>query len=73
MILDVGYSANCDINFFGHMVGALAKEADVPIAIRPGSWCKVLEHPNRSDPELALSSIMVDRSTLPYEEKRSPK
>lgn len=66
MILDVGYSANCDINFFGHMVGALAKEADVPIAINLDHGAKY-EHAIAAI-QAGFTSIMVDRSTLPYEE-----
>ena len=66
MILDVGYSSNCDINFFGHMVGALAKEADVPIAINLDHGAKY-EHAVAAI-QAGFTSIMVDRSTLPYEE-----
>ena len=66
MILDVGYSANPDIVFFGRMCEQFAKEAKVPVCIN-------LDH--GMDYEHAIwairagfTSIMVDRSVLPYEE-----
>ena len=66
MILDVGYSANPDIVFFGRMCETLAKNAKVPICINQdhGStfetaiWCI----------RAGFTSIMVDRSSKPYEQ-----
>ena len=66
MILDVGYSANQDIVFFGRMCEALAKEANVPIAINLDHGAKY-EHAVWAI-RAGFTSIMVDRSTLPYEE-----
>lgn len=65
MILDVGYSANPDIVFFGRMCEALAKESSVPVCINQdhGStfesaiWCI----------RAGFTSIMVDRSAKDYE------
>ena len=69
MILDVGYSSNPDIVFFGRMCESLAKESNVPVCINQdhGStfesaiWCI----------RAGFTSIMVDRSSKSFEENIS--
>ncbi len=66
MILDIGFKANQDIVFFGRMCEALSKEASVPIAINQdhgGEYAHAIWAIRAG-----YTSIMVDRSTLPYEE-----
>jgi len=66
MILDIGYAANQNIVFFGRMCEAFAKEANVPVAINLDHGAKY-EHAIWAI-RAGFTSIMVDRSTLPYEE-----
>lgn len=66
MILDVGYGANQDVVFFGRMCEALAQQANVPICINQDHGAKY-EHAIWAI-RAGYTSIMVDRSTLPYDE-----
>jgi fructose-bisphosphate aldolase class II len=66
MILDVGYAANQDIVFFGRMIETFAKAASVPVCINLDHGAKY-EHAIWAI-RAGFTSIMVDRSTLPYEE-----
>ncbi len=66
MILDVGYGANSKVVFFGRMCETLAKEANVPVAINQDHGGK-FEHAIWAI-RAGYTSIMVDRSTLPYDE-----
>ena len=66
MILDIGYAANQDIVYFGRMCEDFAKAANVPIAINLDHGAKY-EHAIWAI-RAGFTSIMVDRSTLPYEE-----
>jgi fructose-bisphosphate aldolase class II len=66
MILDVGYAANQDVVFFGRMCEALAKEVSVPVCINQDHGGK-FEHAIWCI-RAGFTSIMVDRSTLPYDE-----
>ena len=66
IILDVGYSANPDIVFYGSFLTRLAESSSVPVAIN-------LDHGGSYDEVMAalragFTSVMVDRSVLPYEE-----
>ncbi len=66
MVLDVGYAANPNIVFFGRMCEQFAKEANVPICINLDHGAKY-EHAVWAI-RAGFTSVMVDRSTLPYEE-----
>ena len=66
MILDVGFGANSKIVFFGRMLETLCKEAPVPIAINQDHG-REYAHAIWAI-RAGYTSIMVDRSTLPYEE-----
>ena len=66
IILDVAYGATPDIIFYGKYLTQLAEKAAVPVAIN-------LDHGSTYEEGVAaiaagFTSIMVDRSTLPYEE-----
>ena len=66
IILDVAYDATPDIIFYGKYLTQLAEKAAVPVAIN-------LDHGSTYEEGVAaiaagFTSIMVDRSTLPYEE-----
>lgn len=66
IILDVAYGATPDIIFYGKYLTQLADKAAVPVAIN-------LDHGSTYEEGVAaiaagFTSIMVDRSTLPYEE-----
>ena len=66
IILDVAYGATPDIIFYGKYLTQLADKAAVPVAIN-------LDHGGTYEEGVAaiaagFTSIMVDRSTLPYEE-----
>ena len=66
IILDVAYGATPDIIFYGKYLTQLAEKAAVPVAIN-------LDHGGTYQEGVAaiaagFTSIMVDRSTLPYEE-----
>jgi len=66
MILDVDYDANIDLMYFGKMCRELASEASVPIAIN-------LDHGASYEEGVwairaGFTSIMADRSSLPFEE-----
>mgnify|MGYP002569498868 FL=1 len=66
IILDVADGATPDIIFYGKYVTQLAEKAAVPVAIN-------LDHGSTYEEGVAaiaagFTSIMVDRSTLPYEE-----
>ena len=66
IILDVAYGATPDIIFYGKYLTQLAEKAAVPVAIN-------LDHGSTHEEGVAaiaagFTSIMVDRSTLPYEE-----
>ncbi len=66
IILDVAYGATPDIIFYGKYLTQLAEKAAVPVAIN-------LDHGGTYEEGVAaiaagFTSIMVDRSTLPYEE-----
>lgn len=66
IIIDIGYQANPDIYFFGNIVRNLAEHASVPVAINldhGGEKWKIL-----SGIRAGFTSVMVDRSALPYEE-----
>ena len=66
IILDVGYSVNPDIVFFGRMCEALAKEAKVPVAINQDHG-KTFESAVMCI-RAGFTSVMADRSTLPFDE-----
>ncbi len=66
VILDVAYRATPDIAFLGRFMTLLADKARVPVAIN-------LDHGATYEDAVSaiaagFTSIMVDRSTLPYEE-----
>ena len=66
MILDVGYSANPDIIAFGRIIIDLCVRSSVPCCIN-------LDHGAKYEHAMAairagFTSVMVDRSTLPYAE-----
>lgn len=66
LILDVGFKANPDIVFFGKILTDLCIRSSVPIAINldhGGDFSHVI-----SAIRAGFTSVMVDRSTLPYEE-----
>ena len=66
LILDVIFNVNPDIPLFAHICGKLARKASVPVALN-------LDHGGCFEHAMialraGFSSIMVDRSSLPYEE-----
>lgn len=66
IILDAGFAANPDILRFGAFMTSMAREASVPVAIN-------LDHGKEFAHAIwavraGYSSVMVDRSTLPFEE-----
>ncbi len=66
LILDVAYGATADIVFLGYYLVRLAQESSVPIAIN-------LDHGKDFHQAMmalraGFTSVMVDRSVLPYEE-----
>ncbi len=66
IILDVNNKSNPDISLLGHVAAELAKQSRVPVAIN-------LDHGGEMAHTIRalkgqFTSIMVDRSTLPYEE-----
>lgn len=66
LILGVGFSANPDIRYFGRMMTDLAVRATVPVAT-------ILDHGLTFEKGViaisaGFTSIMADRSSLPYEE-----
>ncbi|MBR1759200.1 MAG: class II fructose-bisphosphate aldolase [Lachnospiraceae bacterium] len=66
IILDVNNKSNPDISLLGHIAAELAYQSPVPIAIN-------LDHGGEMSHTIKafkgqFTSIMVDRSTLPYEE-----
>ena len=66
IILDVGGTANPDIVFYGSFLTRLADASSVPVAINldhGGSYEEVM-----SALRAGFTSVMVDRSVLPYEE-----
>ncbi|MFR5868947.1 MAG: class II fructose-bisphosphate aldolase [Acutalibacteraceae bacterium] len=66
IILDVGFSANPDIVFYGSFLTRLAESSTVPVAINldhGGSYEEVM-----MALRAGFTSVMVDRSVLPYEE-----
>ena len=66
IILDVGFSANPDIVFYGSFLTRLAEYSTVPVAINldhGGSYEEVM-----MALRAGFTSVMVDRSVLPYEE-----
>ncbi|MCI8294017.1 MAG: class II fructose-bisphosphate aldolase [Hespellia sp.] len=66
IIIDVGYSANPDILMFGSYLTKLCEDASVPVAINldhGGAFAEAI-----MAIKAGFTSIMVDRSTLPYEE-----
>lgn len=65
IILDVGFGANADINFYGHMLADLARQSRVPVAIN-------LDHGGSFEQCVAavraqFTSVMIDRSAESYE------
>lgn len=66
IIIDIGAKGCKDMFFLGHLVRQLAKNAKVPVAIN-------LDHGGDMSEiyraiQAGFTSVMVDRSTLPYEE-----
>lgn len=66
LILDVGYRVHPDIRMFGLILTELAKASKVPVAIN-------LDHGGNKDHIIealasGFTSVMVDRSSLPFEE-----
>ena len=66
MILDLNFGAHPDIVYFGRAVEILAKSAPVPIAIQQDHGAK-FEHAIWAI-RAGYTSVMADRSTLPFEE-----
>ena len=66
LILDVGYSANPDIVFFGSYLTRLAEMSRVPIAINLDHGANY--HAAMMALRAGFTSVMVDRSSLPYDE-----
>ena len=66
VILDIGGAANPDIAFLSEIAAKLAKEAPVPVAINldHGGAFEIIMKAIASK----FTSVMVDRSTLPFEE-----
>lgn len=69
MVLDVGFRVNPDIVFFGSYLTRLADKAKVPVAVHldHGASYKEFEQCVLAI-RAGFTSIMVDRSTLPFEE-----
>lgn len=69
MVLDVGFRVNPDIVFFGGYLTRLADKAKVPVAVHldHGANYKEFEQCILAI-RAGFTSIMVDRSTLPFEE-----
>ena len=66
MIIDVNHFVSNDFVYFGHMIVDLVKASPVPMCIN-------LDHGNSFDEIMwairaGFTSVMVDRSSLPYEE-----
>lgn len=74
LIIDIAFPIHPDIEFLGRMTRKLAKESAVPIAINldhGGSRWQELEKVREEVMpciRAGFTSIMVDRSSLPYEE-----
>jgi len=66
LILDVGYAANPDIVFFGSYLTRLAEMSRVPIAINLDHGADY--HSAMMALRAGFTSVMVDRSSLPYDE-----
>lgn len=66
LVLDVLYTAHPDLYFFGHMLRSMAEKSNVPIAVN-------LDHGGKKEEiiqaiQAGFTSVMVDRSALPFEE-----
>ena len=66
LILDVLYTGHPDIFFFGHMLRYLAQQSSVPIAINLDHGADKYQHIKAI--QAGFTSVMVDRSALPFEE-----
>lgn len=69
MILDLDYFGETQTLFFGRMCEVMAREANVPVAINQDHG-EAFEHAIAAI-QASHSSIMVDRSKLPYEDNVS--
>ena len=66
LILDVGYGANPDIYFYGHMLRTLCEQSTVPVCINldHGASLEACAHAIRA----GFTSVMIDRSSYSYED-----
>ena len=69
LILDVGYGANPDIYFYGHMLRYLCEQSTVPICINldHGASYEACANAIRA----GFTSVMIDRSSYSYEDNVS--
>lgn len=66
VIINLNYSIHPDIRFFARMVRDIANETSIPVALNQDHGAKY-EHAIRAI-QAGFTSVMVDRSTLPFEE-----